>query len=259
MDILSQMTDSLLRYAKITSQIIGVPITIINRDLFRINYEGGRDKWRSHSRVGHSMVGRGGIADAAVTSGESQVMLEPRTHPACKTCPNFDACFDQAEIWVPIKYYQNVIGAVAINCETKRQVQRMQREWKDYLRFLEQIAELIAFDAKQRIESQRDQSVIELLTTVMEQVDSGVIVLDDQNHILRSNHIGRQMLAEQLPYLLENPLRVTDTGEETAGRKRYRLQSGDDACTVTGSLHHVHSDSYSRFLIFTPVSPAQEK
>ena len=259
MDILSQMTDSLLRYAKITSQIIGVPITIINRDLFRINYEGGRDKWRSHSMVGHSMVGRGGIADAAVTSGESQVMLEPRTHPACKTCPNFDACFDQAEIWVPIKYYQNVIGAVAINCETKRQVQRMQREWKDYLRFLEQIAELIAFDAKQRIESQRDQSVIELLTTVMEQVDSGVIVLDDQNHILRSNHIGRQMLVGQLPYLLENPLRVTDTGEETAGRKRYRLQSGDDACTVTGSLHHVHSDSYSRFLIFTPVSPAQEK
>ncbi len=104
---------------------------------------------------------------------------------------------------VPIKYYQNVIGAVAINCETKRQVQRMQREWKDYLRFLEQIAELIAFDAKQRIESQRDQSVIELLTTVMEQVDSGVIVLDDQNHILRSNHIGRQMLVGQLPYLLE--------------------------------------------------------
>ncbi len=98
MDILSQMTDSLLRYAKITSQIIGVPITIINRDLFRINYEGGRDSGAAtHGRSFHGRARR--HCRRGCYFGESQVMLEPRTHPACKTCPNFDACFDQAEIW----------------------------------------------------------------------------------------------------------------------------------------------------------------
>lgn len=259
MDILSQMTDSLLRYAKITSQIIGVPITIINRDLFRINFEGGRDKWRSHSMSAIPWSGAAALQTRLLLRENPRLCSSrARIRPVRLALVLMRASIRPDDMGTD-QILPERVRRGRLTAKQSARYSGMQREWKDYLRFLEQIAELIAFDAKQRIESQRDQSVIELLTTVMEQVDSGVIVLDDQNHILRSNHIGRQMLAEQLPYLLENPLRVTDTGEETAGRKRYRLQSGDDACTVTGSLHHVHSDSYSRFLIFTPVSPAQEK
>lgn len=250
-NILSEMQDSLQRYAKITSQVLQIPITVIDKNQTRINYEGG--KWTGRANVGRSMSERGGISRVAIQTGESQVLLEPHSHPACQNCPNKDTCYDCVELWVPIKLHQTVIGAIAINCETKRQIQHVRKNWKNHLQFLEQLAELIAFDAKQRIEVQKDQAVIGVLTATMNRIESGVLILNADGNILQSNLAARQMLVSKFPDFLESSLNITATGEIYKTHRMYRLQSGGDSCVVVGNLYQLHWDTYTSLLIFDAV------
>lgn len=138
--ILNYMRPSLLRCANIISEMIETVVSIVDEHGVRMNYAGGT--WDSEEvnivrDVGSSTKAHGGIIAAALRSGETQVLLAPKSHPACGKCPNRTNCPDLAEIWTPINAGGRVLGVIGFSCETEAQVARIRENCTRYVAFIE--------------------------------------------------------------------------------------------------------------------------
>jgi|GEM_PF-3677835 len=250
--VLSEMQASLRRYSKITSQVIQATVSIIDNQQIRISFEGG--KWECP--VGVSMADYGEIVRATLATGQPQVMLEPFGHPACRGCVNRDTCCDIAEMWVPIIASKTVLGVIGINCETARQAQRVRKSHRVYLAFLQQMADLISYEAALQMESRKNEAVISLLETVVDRLDSGVLVIDRGGNILRLNRIGGQIL-KKLLFSMDRPVSIRPTGEQIGSMGVYQLQADGEHCVVAGTLLTIDIEPYSQILIFSDASRAR--
>lgn len=248
-NILNRMYDSLHRYSQITAQVIQAVISVVDSRQVRITYEGGT--WKHFSGV--NIRERGNIVKSVLTTGQPQMMFDGETHPGCVTCKNRDTCQDRVEMWVPIIVQQTVVGVIGVNCETERQVKRVSRNRKVYLRFLQQMAELIAFEAMQLLEAEKNEAVVNLLETVVEHLDSGVMVLDKSGNIMRMNGIGRRILQRSFSALMEQPVSLSATGETIASAQVYQLEEDFERCTVAGGLYEINIEPYSQILIFNDI------
>ena len=248
-NILHRMRDSLHRYSKITAQVIQAVISIVDDRQIRITYEGGT--WE-HS-PGVNIHERGNIVKAALVTGKPQMMFESRTHSGCDTCKNRETCQDTLEMWVPIIIHQTVVGVIGVNCETERQRRRVAKSWKTYLRFLQQMAELISFEARQLLEAEKNGAVTNLLEAVVERMDSGIMVLDKAGNIMRLNGIGRRILQGSFSALMEQPVSLSASGERIGPSMVYQVSEGIEHCTVAGALYVIDIEPYSQILIFNDI------
>ena len=240
--LLHDMEESLIRYCEVISQVIDAAVTVVDSRQIRIIYHGNR--WKFHAGV--SMAEKGNIVRMTIESRETQVMLETRNHPACMQCQNKDKCKENVEVWAPIMVSNTCVGAIGFVCETKRQEQRIRKNIKDYVTFLEQIAGLISYEATQHMASQQQNELIELMSTVVEQVDSGVIVLGQDNIVLKTNQSGRRILQNMMPDLDVASIRLRPTEKEG----QYEIVDQIRSCTVTGRLYAVHAGPFQQVLIF---------
>jgi len=240
--ILHNMETSLVRYCEVISQVIKTAVSVVDNQQIRIIYYGNR--WKFHAGV--SMAEGGNITRMTVETGRPQVMLDSRDHPGCLHCQKRDICEENVEVWVPIKINDACIGTIGLVCETKRQEQRVRKNIGNYVTFLEQIAGLISYEAIQHMESRRRSDIIELLETVVEQVDSGVIVLGQDGAVLQTNQSGRKLLEDMMPALDYTALQIRKTDKEG----QYELADQARSCTVQGKLYALHTGPFQQVLIF---------
>lgn len=254
-NILHDMKDSLARYSEAIAQVIDAAVSVVDDQQIRILYKG--KKWSFQSGV--SMVEKGNIVRTVIDTGKTQVMLEPYGHPACQTCPGRGECEESVEIWTAITANGTCLGAIGFICETKRQQQRFRKDKEHYIAFLERIADLISFETMQRLESKRGEAVIELLETVVDRLDSGIMVLGREGNILRLNKMGRHILQESFPNLPVSSLNVEATGRIFNTQNEYLLSDELQKHLVAGSLYTVDAGPFHRVLIFNDAKSVQRR
>lgn len=93
-NILSEMKHSLVRYAEIISNITDSVVSIIDSDMIRLLYVGGG--WRND--IGENCAEVAHIAQAALATGQSQIMLEAAGHPGCQKCTYRSKCKERVEM-----------------------------------------------------------------------------------------------------------------------------------------------------------------
>lgn len=245
-NILHEMKPTLIKYSDIITRVIGAPVSIFDSEENRLTYGGKLDA----SQVAlHGHVGR-----TALRTGEEQVMLEAFGHPGCKDCNYRDQCPDIVQIWVPILLHGNVIGAITLNPETQQQMKKIQRNHKSYLLFLKQIAGFITAEIDQVSTIQRSETLLRLLETIIDQIRSGVMVLDGNQKILRLNRTGMQLLRGHFQELLSQTVTLEplgEDGEQGDSRGEYLISDGNSQYAVVGSLYHVDIDIYSTVFVFS--------
>lgn len=248
-NILHEMKPTLMKYSDIITRVIGAPVSIFDSEENRLTYGGKLDA--------SNVVLNGNIGRTTLRTGEVQVMLEPFGHPGCKDCHYRDQCPDIVQIWVPILLHENVIGAITLNPETLQQMKKILRNHKSYLLFLKQIAGFISTEADQTTAIQRNETLLRLLETVIDQIDSGVMVLDRNYKILRLNKAGMQLLHSHFPELRSRIISLEPTGEKIDSQSEYLISDGITQYAVVGNLYHIDMDIYSEVFIFSASNAAK--
>lgn len=245
-NILSEMEQSLVRYAEMIWKITDSVVSIIDSDMIRLLYVGGG--WRND--VGENCASVAHIAQAALETGKSQIMLEPAGHPGCKKCTYRERCQERVEMWTPIIANCETLGMLGFVAETKESEEKILADPQAYLEFLEKFADLIGYEALYFIKQQRDKTLITLLESIFERLESGVIVLDRNHKISLINRMGKFYLREKFYDLESSPLKIQPTGNTIGHFKEYELMQHQETLLVAGNIHQLGLDEYTTVLIF---------
>ncbi|QGY38673.1 AAA family ATPase [Pseudodesulfovibrio cashew] len=177
------------KYAEVISKVLRVDVEIVDSRLYRVAGTG-----RFADMVGKRMSAASGVYQQVIRTGRPLVIREPGFSEFCAGCPNWHSCDETFEMSTPILYSGTVVGIIGFVCFTEAQKAHIQDNFETFFDFLSQMADLLASKVVESVQYARSRALGELLETVVDKVDEGVILLSRGGRIVRSNMAARQIL-----------------------------------------------------------------
>ena len=241
--ILQQMQAFSQQCVEILSEIVGIDVSIIDNQQMRIAGSG-----RMKGRVGN-IAAYGHIAQHALETRQTTVVLNPIVNPICQSCETRSTCDNLSELWTPIMLDHTPIGVIGCVCYSVSQRRQFIDRQDTYVRFFEEFASLLGNRAHALIEADRSNNIRFMLEHVLERVQVGTLILDTDNHIHDMNRQGRQIL--QLPadtqdfsQLHLRPICADDS-------KQYCILNGEHQINIIGDIYNLGLNPYDRLLLFS--------
>ena len=247
--LLRDMQSTVIKYAEVLSQILRVDVEIVDDRLYRIAGTG-----MFASRLNEYMEEEGHVYKEVMRSGERQIVMDPGNHPICRFCIKQENCDETFEISMPIKMHEEVIGVIGLVCFTEEQREHILSNLNIYTEFLEQISDLIASKAREGLEVNKMKNVIEMLSSTIEKIEQGVLIVNDQNKISNINSTGIKMLdLENRPEYID---KINKTGNEILNFTEYELTIGNEKYYILGEEHRIITgvSSFDSVYVFTNIS-----
>jgi transcriptional regulator with PAS, ATPase and Fis domain len=186
---LKKISNTLNQFAIILSQVLHVDVEIADVDLFRVAGSGKLKK-----KVNQSMKDEGHAYSVALQTSKPQIILNPREDEVCQSCNKRLTCKETFEISYPIMVKSEVIGVIGFVCYTKQQRIRIMKNLNEYCVFLEKISKFIALDISDAIEYENQILVVNVLNTVLNEINFGILVLNSDSKINMFNHKANKLL-----------------------------------------------------------------
>lgn len=242
--ILKEIQGSVGKYAEVLAQVLKVDVEIADETLERIS---GTGVFRP--KVNEIMAHEGCAYRHVIETGEMRIIEEPGVDPVCAGCSKFGACDEEYEISTPIKIGKTVIGVIGFVCFTKEQKKHLLDNFNTFVEFSSQISDLIASKAGERIENKRNLVFLDLLKTINDKIDQGVIVLDSRGHLRNTNTLAEKMLGlegdgEGLQVELES------TGNFILDAEEYRISTGGREYRFAGKTYEIKMGDYHSLFLF---------
>lgn len=244
--ILQKIQVEVAQYAKVISHVIKMDVEIADSRLFRI---AGTGRYTDHINEDMSQVGY--IYKQVLSTGETQIIEDPGKNELCALCPQYDHCEEKMELCTPIKLKDEIIGVIGLICFDEEQKYRLLMDLKYYQSFCLQIAEFISAKAYAHQEIERNHLIADMLVQVINNIDKGVIVLNNHNVIVQINNSALKQL--QLPPSYNNESIVIEkTGDSFLGADEYRVVINNKTFYLMGELLSGFAgiDFYTKILIF---------
>ncbi|WP_346355038.1 sigma 54-interacting transcriptional regulator [Azotosporobacter soli] len=242
--ILQEIQASVLQYAEIIAHVIKVDVEIVDSGLVRI---AGTGVYKD--RINEDMSHEGFVYRQVMQSGEMQLIEEPGQHELCTNCPRRGCCDEKMELCTPIKLKEEIIGVIGLICFADAQKKRLLEDLEVQKLFLLQIAEFISAKAYEHRELERNRRQMELLLLVMNNVDKGVLVLDQDKHILQINQSAQKQL-QLSEDCLNKKVTIESTGDSLLGSEEYRVTIGSKTSYLMGELLRVEPEIKEQDQVF---------
>ncbi len=243
--MLIKIQDTVVKYARILTQILQVDIGIADENLRYVAITGHKAQMLNQDISNQAYIFR-----HVLETGQPQVIEMPKHHSICQECPFRITCTETFEMSMPIKLNQKVIGVVGLMCFTDEQKQHILDNYEPFYYFLEQITELIALKAMEAEEYAKSLVMINLLESIFERIETGVIVLDEKGGISRINQIGKKILRSSQKEISKSRIQLEETGEKMLDMLEYLLSIGNNQYRLFGKQYDIHVDQYSKILLF---------
>ncbi|WFD12287.1 sigma-54 interaction domain-containing protein [Tepidibacter hydrothermalis] len=248
---LKKIQATVIKYANAISTIINVDVEIVDNNLYRIAGTGiYKDK------INQDMSNEGSIYQHVLKTGESYIIKNPKKHKFCQGCTDKLSCIETMLICEPIKSNEEIIGVIGLVCYNEKQKQLLSANLDSYLEFLDRISEFISMKVYENLEHEKKQSMINLLNQIIDSVDKGVVVLNEDDIITDMNSSAINQLKLDKTENLKVKLSVVK--EHIAGEEEYKLILNDKSIYLIGKLIPVfpHIDSCDKILIFSKIKKA---
>nr|WP_307774718.1 sigma 54-interacting transcriptional regulator [uncultured Cetobacterium sp.] len=200
---LLDINEELKKYAKTISKLFSMDVGICDKNLVRITGSGPQ-------KIGEIIKGRAN--KKTLQTGETTVILNPREDSICDGCSEKNCCLEVLEISTPIINEEKIIGLISLVCFDENQKKKIVEDLKNYLDFVEQMAELISIrftEYKEDLEKTEREAI---LSTILDTMQKGVIRFNKNNIITNSNKFA---------------LKKIDLGYEIVGKKIELISQND--------------------------------
>ena len=246
MDVLREIQDTVILYANILAQILKIDVTIVDTSLRRVAGTGRMEK-----QVDSDISEEGHILVQALKSCETQVVDTPGKNEIClKYCTHINNCKETFHMSTPIMEKGKPIGVICFTCYTQKQRAHAMKNKESFRKFLQQFADLIALKAAEKQEVQRDAAMKELLKTIVNHLDAGVLVLNSEAQVVELNDMCCEILKLPENRIYTEKAFVQDTGNQIGGFQEYSVRAGGNSYNLAGRLIDLGMEEEMKFLLF---------
>lgn len=218
--------DELKKYANTISKLFSMDVGICDINLIRITGSGPQ-------KIGQKI--RGKATKSSFLTGKTTVILNPREDEICKECSEKKSCLEVLEISTPIKVKKDILGVISLVSFDKKQKSRILENLKNYLDFVEQMAELIStrfLEYNNNLEKyEREKTLI----TILNSVQKGVVGFDMQGKVTNINTFALKKIDEDESFLGEI-INIVPQNEYIMDEEIYKIKIKKKELLVLGSI-----------------------
>ena len=242
--ILYRIKDKIKNHVKILSRVMNVDVEIVDKNLTIIASSYLDDNNRSVD---------GNAYKSVLETGEHVVIPNPREHFICENCINKDECNEVYEMGMPIKVKNQIIGIIGFVCHDEKQRENIVNDFSLYFEFLKQISGMIASEANEEVEKIQRVRMINTLKSIINKVDEGVIILDNENKVTRMNPIAEKMLGKTF-YKMHSKLADIVKVESTVDSKEeFEMFLDGKKYQLLGKYYEMESEEAFKIFIFIDI------
>lgn len=250
---LRKMSDEVVKYAEVLSQVLKVDIEIVDASLYRV---AGTGLYSMSLDLNQS--GGAHVIKKVIESGVMGVIEKPRKSELCIGCPQIETCNELFEVCTPIAIGNRVIGAISLVCFTDIQHQHILQNYETFIQFLDQMSELIASKVLENIENEHNIQSVELFNSIINTMDEGVLVLDKESVICKYNSMAKKLLKVDYEMLKSERVNIKETGHEILKTKAYLLEIDDKDYELIGKSYTVSIGNYRKVFVFNDPEAVKE-
>lgn len=244
--ILMEIQPSIKRYADILSKVLKVDVEIADSNLVRV---AGTGMYRN--LINRSMEKEGYIYKHILKTGQPQIIDKPGESELCMPCSKYGKCSEKYEICTPIKLGSQIVGVIGLICFGEEQKNHLLNDFNTYMEFLQQISEFISITAYERKEKLRENTLVKGLNLVIDKMDRGVIILNNQDKV---THINKKAI-EILKFIdgnFRHTIQIEKIDESILEMSKYKLTIDKQTFNVYGQFYSIglNEDQFDKLFIF---------
>lgn len=249
---LSNIADTVQKYAKIAAEIAKVDVEVVSRDLIRVAGTGIFSE-----KINEDVSENSHVYKNAIKTGELQIIREPGKDERCKDCKIKNECNEIFEISIPINMKGEIIGVIGMACDNEDAKKMILDNLDSYLEFLAQIADFIATKAYEYADAKEKQSIIEMLRLITRSMDEGAIIINNEGNVDTINSSAKKQLG--ISRIINNEkIYIEPTGDTVNNSKEYRVRIGNDVNTVIGDIFDLQKNLlYKQVMLFKNIKSVQ--
>ncbi len=249
---LSNIADTVQKYAKITAEIAKVDVEVVNAKLIRVAGTGIFSEGINEDVSENSHVYKNAIA-----TGERQIVYEPGNDERCRECKIKGECHETFEISMPINMKGQIIGVIGMACANEESKNIILKSLDNYLEFLAQIADFIATKAYEYEETKSKVAVINMLKIITRSMDEGAIIINNEGNVDTINLSAKKQLGITRTIANEK-IYIEATGDTVNNSKEYRVRIGENINTVIGDIYNVPENPiFKQVMLFRDLNNVQ--
>ncbi|WP_353094745.1 sigma 54-interacting transcriptional regulator [Tissierella praeacuta] len=243
--ILKGMQETVIKYAEVLSKVLRVDVEIVDKHLLRIAGTG-----MFADNINEYISEEGYVYNQVMKTGKYQMIMDPGKHSICKYCHKQGKCEETFEVSMPIKIDEKVIGVIGLVCFSKEQRDHIIDNLSIFTAFLEQISDLMSSKAREELEKHQMLNLIELLKNVIDKVEQGVLIVDQNINIVRTNNTAVKMLELES---LNSKIKIRKTENQILNLNEYEIVINNKLYTIIGEDYKIvkNENDYDQIFIFT--------
>ena len=185
---LSDIKSTVQQTADAIAAALKIEVEIADSDLIRV---AGTGKYKS--RCGFPMDD-GFVYRHVITTGATVIIENPGFNELCQPCPSRGKCQEYAEVAIPIRVDDQIIGAIGLVSFNEEQTKRLMDNKQSLLLFLEKMAELLVGKVLENEKNHESELLTSQLLTVLNLLHDGILLINDQQQVTHYNTLAAKLL-----------------------------------------------------------------
>jgi Transcriptional regulator containing PAS, AAA-type ATPase, and DNA-binding domains len=211
-----------------------IEVEIADADLIRV---AGTGKYKS--RCGYPMDD-GFVYGHVMKTGIPVIIDNPGSNELCQPCPCCGNCLEYAEVAIPIRSDEQIIGVIGLVSFDEEQTKRLMDNKQSLQLFLEKMAELLVGKVVEDQQNHERELLTSQLLTVLDLLHDGILLINDQQRVTHFNTLAGKLLdingeKEQVLYQLLDDKKLwkaVECGETFSGPIRGKRVATQLYCDV---------------------------
>ena len=230
---LMQLQPTILRFTQMLSAVLQLDAEVVDADLVRIAGTGPYSKF-----FGKKLNTSSRIFRYILETHQEKVVVKSRTDPLCEGCANKASCRETAFLGVPIMDDDRCIGVISLVAFTKESQEKIKDNvqlFSDYIRHISQIVV-----SNVQAGSKQSDALDEVFTSLIENMDQGVLVLDGNSRVKYGNQPALNNLnitRDKLASVEVNIQPLSFHNNELKGHQQHIISLGERQELVVGQFH----------------------
>ncbi|MBN6042900.1 sigma-54-dependent transcriptional regulator [Citrobacter sp. ku-bf4] len=233
--VLMQIQPTIQRFARMLASVLQLEVEIVDENLCRVAGTGAYGKY-----LGRPLSGNSRLLRYVLESKKEKVVTHSRFDPLCEGCDSKENCREKAFLGTPVILQDRCVGVISLIAVTHEQQEHINdnlREFSDYVRHISTI-----FVSKLLEDQSGSDNISKIFSTMIENMDQGVLVIDEDNRVQFANQTALKILGAAQNNMVGKSVRfrpLTFESNFTHGHMQHIVSWDDKSELIIGQLHHV--------------------
>ncbi|HAI5417601.1 TPA: sigma-54-dependent transcriptional regulator [Escherichia coli] len=233
--VLMQIQPTIQRFARMLASVLQLEVEIVDENLCRVAGTGAYGKF-----LGRQLSGNSRLLRHVLETKTEKVVTQSRFDPLCEGCDSKENCREKAFLGTPVILQDRCVGVISLIAVTHEQQEHISdnlREFSDYVRHISTI-----FVSKLLEDQGPGDNISKIFATMIDNMDQGVLVVDDDNRIQFVNQTALKTLDVVQNNIIGKPIRfrpLTFESNFTHGHMQHIVSWDDKSELIIGQLHNI--------------------